>query len=143
MPGPATGETFSFAEGKLSLYAVASGNTSGSGIGFARNASLKFAFGWKDFDLEELKVERILTGQRADLAVGHLLADLTLFRLAQATAPVNAQFEGVINAGPLAQSAVWVLYSGVVDEAAITQAEGQAFAGNFAAHFASWSAFGQ
>lgn len=144
MPGIATGEVYSFAEGKLYLYASASGNTSGSGIGFAQNASLKFAYGWKDFELEENKVERIITGQRVDLAIGTLFADLTLFRLAQATAPVNAKFEGLLNGGAaLQQSAVWVLYSGVVDESEINQVQGQAFGGSFAAHFNTWSAFGQ
>lgn len=142
MPGIATGEVFSFAEGRLYLYATVSGNTSGSGIGFAENASLKFAHGWKDFDLEELKVERILTGMRADLAIGKLVSDLVLFRLAQATAAVNAKFEGLIAAGPVQQSAVWVLYSGVVDEAAINQNQGALFGGTFQAHFATWSAFG-
>lgn len=142
MPGIATGEVFSFAEGKLYLWAAASGNTSGSGVGFAENASLKFAHGWKDFDLEELKVERILTGQRVDLVIGKLVSDLGLFRLAQATASVNAKFEGLIAAGPLQQSALWVLYSGVVDEAAINQNQGALFGGNFAAHFATWSALG-
>ena len=142
MPGIATGEVYSFAEGKLYLFAAAAGNTSGSGIGFAENASLKVAFGWKDFDLEEFKVERIVTGQRLDLAVGTLFADLTLFRLAQATATVNAKFEGLVTAGAV-QSAVWVLYSGVVDEATISQANGAMFGGNFAAHFAQWSACGQ
>lgn len=142
MPGIATGEVFSFAEGKLFLYPVESGNATGSGVGFAENASLTFRHGWKDFDLEELRVERILTGMRAELAIGKLVSDLGLFRLAQGTGAVNARFEGVIAAGPVQQSAVWTLYSGVVDEAAINQNQGSLFGGTFAAHFSTWSAFG-
>jgi hypothetical protein len=144
MPGVATGETFSFAEGRLYLYASASGNTSGSGIGFAENASLKFAYGWVERVGANNRLVRVLTGQRADLAIGTLLADLALFRLANATAAVNAKFEGLVSAGAaLQKSAVWVLYSGVVDEAGITQGQGQLFRGNYSMHAHEWSAFGQ
>src|SRR3990167_7169483 len=138
MPGVATGEVYSFAEGRLYLYASASGNTSGSGIGFAENASLKFAFGWQDHAGANNQYVRALTGQRADLTIG------ALFRLAQATAAINAKFEGLISAGAaLQKSAVWVLYSGVVDEAAISQSDGRLFGGAFSCHFNQWSAFGQ
>lgn len=144
MPGIATGEVYSFAEGKLYLYASASGNTSGSGVGFVGDATLKFAFGWVDAPGANAQYVRVLTGQRADLAIGALVADLNLFRLAQATAAVNARFEGLISAGAaLQKSAMWVLYSGVVDEAQINQNQGALFGGTFAAHFNQWSAFGQ
>src|SRR3972149_4105479 len=123
MPGIATGEVFSFAEGKLYLYASASGTASGSGIGFAQVD------------------RRVLTGRRVELAIETLLADLTLFRLANASAAVNAKFEGLISSG-VTQSAQFILYSGAVSEANFGQAAGDVMRGRYAMAANAWSAFG-
>lgn len=141
MPGIATGEVYSFAEGKLYLYASASGNTSGSGIGFAQNASLRFVYGRYEFRGVGKVYRRVVTGQRAELAIETLLADLTLFRLANASAAVNAKFEALISSG-VTQSAQWILYSGAVSEANFQQQQGDVMRGRYAMFANEWSAFG-
>ncbi len=141
MPGPGTGEVYSFAEGKLYLYASASGTTSGSGVGFAEGASLRFAYGWREARDIDRRYRRQIVERRAELSIQNLLGDLTLFRLANGTAAVNAKFEGLITGG-FVRSAQWVLYSGVVDEASFTQQRGQIFGGHYAMHANVWSAFG-
>ena len=141
MPGIATGEVFSFAEGKLYLYASASGNTSGSGLGFAQNANLRLIYGWHEFRGFGQVYRRVLTGRRAELSIETLLADLTLFRLANASAAVNAKFEGLISSG-VTQSAQYILYSGAVSEANFGQAAGDIMRGRYAMAANAWSAFG-
>lgn len=143
MPGIATGEVFSFAEGKLYLYASASGNTSGSGVGFAENARLSFAYGNWEVRHADGSHTDLETGRRATLNIAALHADRTLFALADAGVAVNAKFEGLVSAGPVQKSAVWVLYSGTVDSVDINQADGQSFRGGYAMHARAWSAFGQ
>lgn len=141
MPGIATGETYGFSEGKLYLYASASGTTSGSGISFAKDASLQFTYGWVDFQDLNGKYNRIITGKRADLRIATLYADKTLATLANSTAAVNAKFEGLVTGG-LTQSAQWILYSGVIDAVSLSQSESDVFKGDYAMHANVWSAFG-
>lgn len=143
MPGIATGETFSFAEGKLYLYASASGTTSGSGIGFARAATLRFVYGWVDFPTLNGGWQRLITGKRADLNIGQLYGDRTLFTLADSTAAVNAKFEGLVTGNAqTTKSAQYILYSGVVDDVEINQNNGDLFQASYAMHANEWSAFG-
>lgn len=139
--GIATGETYSFSEGKLYLYASANGTASGSGISFAKEATLNFVFGWVDFQNLNGNYVRILTGQRADLRISTLYADKTLHDLANSTGAVNAKFEGVVTGGR-SQSAQYVLYSGVIDSVTLMQVEGDLFKGDYAMHANTWSAFG-
>ncbi|HEY4724210.1 MAG TPA: hypothetical protein VII92_20310 [Anaerolineae bacterium] len=141
MPGIATGEVFAFPEGKLYLYASASGTTSGSGVGFAENAALQFAYDWIDAAGADGRHDHVLMAKEARLTIGALVGDLTLWRLANATAAVNAKFEGLITGGYI-QSAQFVLYSGAVDAAGINQAEGDLFRGRYEMHAYEWSAFG-
>ena len=65
MPGIATGETFSLAEGRLYLYASASGTASGSGIGFFQGGTLAFRYGWFEYETLNGKRRR-LTGRAFD-----------------------------------------------------------------------------
>jgi len=139
--GIATGETYSFSEGKLYLYASASGTVSGSGISFARDASLALTYGWTDIQGLYGDVVHVITGRRADLRIGTLYADKTLATLAAATAAVNAKFEGLVTGG-LTQSAQWILYSGVIDSVSLSQSDGEMFKGDYAMHANVWSAFG-
>ena len=141
MPVP-TAETYSFAEGKLYLYASASGTASGSGIGFAEGARLRISYGWRNHQTLDGQYHDRITGQRADLQVDHLFYDLTLFRLANASAAVNTKFEGLVTGG-LGQSALWTLYSGVIDNLEVAQVKGDVFKGGLAYHANSWSALGQ
>lgn len=138
---PATGETLSFAEGRLTVWASASGTTSGSGIGFVEDATLRLAYGWEEHRAADGTWLRFETGRRADLSVTNLYAYRTLFALADASAAVNARFEGRV--GALTQSAQWDLYSGAISEMEVRQANGNVWRGSLAAHFYSWSAFGQ
>jgi len=141
----ATGEIFAFPEGRLYLYASASGTTSGSGIGFAQGATLTFAYGWREVEYAigapTGNKERHLTGARAELTIENLFGDLALFRLANATAAVNAKFEGVMTGG-VSRSAQFVLYSGAVDTLTVNQQDGQSFQGSYSMHSDRWSAFG-
>ena len=143
MPGVATGEAYSWAEGKLYLFASASGTTSGSGIGFAENARLRLAVGFDDLRNANRSITRAETGRRADLTIGTLYADRTLVNLANAGAAVNAKFEAYVSAGPVQKSAVFWLYSGVIDTVELAGAEGGLFRGAYAMHANEWSAFGQ
>lgn len=145
MPGIATGETYSFAEGRLYLYASASGTTSGSGIGYAENATLRITYGWKDRQDLDNGYRHFLTGRRADLTIGNLYADKVLFDLANASAAVNAKFEGRVTgpAGAVQKSAQFVLYSGVVEQFELTQQRGNLFNAAYSMHANLWSAFGQ
>lgn len=138
---PATGEVFAFPEGKLYLWPSASGNASGSGVGFARDSTIRFTYGWKEYKSIDDVYVRLVTAKRAELSINSLLCDQAIFRLAQASAAVNAKFEGSI--GGLTQSAMWVLYSGAIDQAGFSQSEGQLFQGNYTMHANIWSAFGQ
>jgi len=143
MPGIATGEVFAFSEGKLYLYASASGTTSGSGIGFAEGAQLTLSYGWLNYrDLSGLYHD-LITGQRADLSIDHLYADRVLMTLANGTAAVNAKFEGLVTGAGLGKSAQHLLYSGVIDQVTLTQTENDLFRGRIAMHANTWSAIGQ
>lgn len=141
MPGPATGEVYTFAEGKLFLYASASGATTGSGIGFAENARLRLTYGWHNYRTLDGVYHDLLTGQRADLSIGTLYADRVLFALVNASAAVNARFEG--SQPSLGRSALFVLYSGAVDNFEIEQANAQNWRAAYGMHANTWSAFGQ
>lgn len=142
MPLP-TAETFSFVEGKLFVWASASGvGATGSGIAFARDSTIRFTYGWIEHRSIDDVYIRLVTARRADLSVMSLLCDQQLYRYAQASAPVNARFEGLVTGG-LSQSAIWQLYSGVIEQASFSQADGQLFQGNYTMHANEWSAFGQ
>lgn len=142
MPGIATGETFSFAEGKFYLYASASGTTSGSGVGFARGAVLTFTYGWLEVGNVVGDYVSVITGQRVSISIDSLLGDQTLFTLANATAAVNARFEGLVTGGR-SQSAYWLLYSGNVETVSVTQNDGALMIGSYSMYARKWSAFGQ
>lgn len=139
---PGTGEAFSFPEGKLYLYASASGSTSGSGVGFTQDASLAFQFGWWEGGAPGGKKVHIATGQRVDLTINNLLSDQVLYNLAVSKSAVNANFEALHTALG-AKSAQWVLYSGVIDKFEVTQQDGDVFRSNLSMHADSFSAFGQ
>ena len=139
--GIATGETYTFSEGKLYLYASASGSTSGSGISFAKDATIKFSYQWKDTQNLNGVYDHLLVGRGADLRIGTLYADKTLAVLAASTAAVNAKFEGLVTGG-ITQSAQYILYSGVIDSVTLSQTEGDIFKGEYAMHANVWSAFG-
>lgn len=143
MPGIATGEVYAFAEGKLYLYASASGTTSGSGIAFARDATLNLAYGWDENLAYGGTWTRALTARRADLSISHLLADQSTFNIANGTACVNAKFEGLITAGSLSKSAQWTLYSGVIDAFSVAQVDGELFKCSISFHANEWTAIGQ
>ena len=142
MPGPGTGETYSFPEGKLYLYASASGTTSGSGVGFAQDATLRFSYGWKDRQDLDNGYRHVLTGRRADLTINALYMDRTIFNIANASAVVNARFEGLVTALGT-KSAQFLLYSGVIDQLEIEQSQGALFKVGYTMHANLWSAFGQ
>lgn len=141
MPVNATGEVYSWAEGTLLLYASASGATTGSGIGFAENARLRLTYGWYNYRTLDGAYHDLITGQRADLTIGTLYADRALFALVNASAAVNARFEG--SQPSLGRSALFVLYSGVVDICEIEQANAQNWRAVYGMHANAWSAFGQ
>ncbi len=144
MPGIATGEVFSWPEGKLYLYASASGTTSGSGIGFARQSTLTLTYGWLDLEAADRRMYRAITGRRAEMTIGALYSDRSILALVNASAPVHAKFEGVVTGGAaLGKSGQIVLYSGVVDSYAITQSDGAMFSQSLSLHSRDWSAFGQ
>lgn len=143
MPGIATGESFSFAEGKLYLYASASGTTSGSGIGFARNAQMRFSYGWQRWRNQDGTYSQALTGKECDLSIENLYSDRTLFNLANATAACNAKFEGLVTGAGLGKSAQFVMYSGVVTDFQIDQADGQLFRSRFSFLANAWTGLGQ
>lgn len=140
--GIATGETYSFAEGRLYLYASASGAASGSGIAFAEGATLREAYGWREMAGANRRRLRVLTGRRVDLTVDTLYSDRTLAALAQGTAAVHAKFEGLVTGAGVGKSAVWWLYSGVIDEVQLRQADNQVWRGSYGMHAHDWSAFG-
>lgn len=142
MPGIATGEAFSFAEGRIWLYASASGTTSGSGIGFARDTTLRFAYGYRNERGLKLNYFDIRTGQRAELSIGALYADRTLVALIHASAPVNVRFVGIVT-GVGVKSAEFALYSGAVDSFSLLETEGQVWKATYGMHANSFSAFGQ
>lgn len=142
MPGPATGEVFAFPEGRVYLYASASGATSGSGIGWVENARLSLTYGWYNYRTLDTNYHDLLTGQRAEMTVQNMLGDLVLYNLLNGTAAVNAKFEGLMTA-TAAVSAQWVLYSGVIDSFQVEQVQGDVFKGSYSMHANIWSAFGQ
>lgn len=139
--GNATGETYSFAEGKLYLYASASGTTSGSGVGFATNAEMGFSYGWMNYRNFDGNYHNLITGKYATLSIENLLADTVLFNLANASAAVNAKFES-LTTGVAAKSANWVLYSGVIDSLRVNQSMGDLHKFSISLHANVWSAFG-
>lgn len=141
--GIATGEVFSFPEGMLYLYASASGNASGSGVAFCEEAGLRMQYGWNEAGTLNVDPFRSPTGLRAELTIGVLYADRTFFTLADGTGAVNAKFEGLITANGLGKSAMWWLYSGVIDSVEVSQAQNQVWRGSIAFHASRWSAFGQ
>ena len=144
MPGIATGETFSFNEGKLYLYASASGTTSGSGIGFARGATLTFTYGWLEVGNAAGDYLSVITGKRAALSIDNLLGDANLFNLANSTGAINARFEALVTgaAGAVNKSAYWSLYSGAVETVSFTQSDNELMAGSYSMYARQWSAWG-
>jgi hypothetical protein len=140
--GIATGEVFAFPEGKLYLYASASGTTSGSGIGFATDSTLAFSYGWENTYCPDGSWSTILTGQRADMSIGHLLADRNTFVIANSTGAIHARFEGLITAAGIGKSAYWTIYSGVVDAISVTQSDGSLMTCALNLHAYEWSAVG-
>ena len=142
MPGIATGETYAFPDGKLYLYASASGTASGSGVGYVENARLTFTYGWGEWGTLNAVKLRVLTGRRAELSIDTVYADLTFFRLVQASAAVNAKFEG-LTTGVGTRSAQFILYSGVIDSFSVVQARRDLFKASYGMHAEQWSAFGQ
>jgi hypothetical protein len=143
MPGIATGEVYAFPEGKLYLYASASGTTSGSGIGFAQDSTLSFAYGWDDTYNPDGTWSRVLTGQRVEMSIGQLLADRQMFIIASTTGAIHAKFEGLITAAAIGKSAYWTLYSGVVDSISVTQSDNALMTCALSLHAYEWSAVGQ
>lgn len=139
--GIATGEVFAFPEGRLHLYASASGTASGSGVAWAENAEIAFTYGWLDEERMDSVHREQRTGVRVDLTIGSLFGDLSVWRLADAGSALNAKFEGLVTGGRI-QSAQWIIYSGMADTVRITQSDGDVFRGQFAMHGWSYSAFG-
>ena len=137
----ATGEVFSFAEGKLILYASASGATTGSGVGFVQGVSLTFAYGWDETLTCDGRYENVITGKIATLAANVLHGDNYLFRLANLAGAVNARFESLITGGR-SQSAQFLLYSGVIDNASVQESDGSLNEGAFSMYARTWSAIG-
>src|SRR3972149_3005276 len=114
MPGIATGETFSFAEGKLYLYASASGTTSGSGVGFLQGTTITCVYGWDENITCDGRYENVITGRMITLQANALHGDQYLFRLANLSRAVNARSERPASGGRTKGS--WFsLYSGVID----------------------------
>ena len=142
MPGIATGEVFAWPEGKLYLYASASGTTSGSGIGFAEDATLSIAYGWRENTQPDGTVTNHITGKRVELAIGKLHASTTLFNIANATGAVNAKFETLVTGG-LSQSAQFLLYSGWIDSFTVAGQAGGLFHATLTMHANIFSGFGQ
>lgn len=138
-----SGEVFSFPEGRLHLWPSASGSNSGSAIAFVVKATLRFQHGWLELPNADKTYTRVETGRRADLTIEHMYAYRSMYALADASAAVNAKFEGLVGGGAAAQSAVYALYSGAIDVASITQADGDVFQGSLTMHATEWSAFGQ
>ena len=87
-------------------------------------------------------MQRAFSSRVATLTVKHLYTDRNFFNLANASAPVNAKFEG-ITTGVAAKSAQFLLYSGVIDEFQITQSDGNLFEASVSMHANEWSAVGQ
>lgn len=142
MPGIPTGEVFSFAEGRVWLYASASGTTSGSGIGFARDTTVRFSYGYRNERGLQFRYLDIRTGQRAEMTVGALYADRTLVALIHASAPVNVRFQA-ITTGVGVKSGEFALYSGAVDSFQLQETEGGLWRASYGMHANSFSAFGQ
>src|SRR3990167_1736645 len=92
-----TGETFSFLEGNVFIYASASGSTSGSGIGFCQDVGLTMQFGWREHRgiRKRDHMLRAYSSRVATLTVGHMYCDRTMFALCNGSADVNAKFEGI------------------------------------------------
>jgi hypothetical protein len=139
--GIATGEVFAFPEGKLYLYASASGTASGSGVAWVENAEIGFVYGWLDEERMGGVHREYRTGQRVDLTIGTMVGDLSLWRLADAGSALNAKFEGLVTGGRI-QSAQWIIYSGMADSVRIAQQDGDLFRGQFAMHGWEYSGFG-
>ena len=137
----ATGEVYSFPEGNLYLYASASGTTSGSGVAFVTQATLNTVFGWDNTPDILGRYDDILTGQVATLTVNHLYADRATFNLFNISGAVNARFEGQMTAGA-ARSALFVLYSGVVDQYSVQQMDGRVWQASLTMHANMWRGFG-
>lgn len=123
------------------VYASASGTTTGSGLGFAENCRLAFAFGWLEYRGAGGTYRREITGQVAQLTVGQLWGDTQLFQLLNASAALNAEFKA--SADKLTQSARFALYSGVADSFEYNGSEGNVFRAVLGMHANMWSAFGQ
>jgi len=143
MPGIATGESYSFAEGRLYLYASASGTTSGSGIGFARNAQMRVTYGWRRWRNADGTYARAITGQQVDLSIESLYSDRTLFNLTNGTAAVNAKFEGLVTGAGLGKSAQFTMISGDISECQLDQSDGEMFRYRFAYMANNWTVAGQ
>jgi len=141
MPGIATGETFSFAEGKLYLYASASGTTSGSGVGFMQGATITCVYGWDETITCDGRYENVITGRMITLQANALHSDQYLFRLANLTGAVNARFEALVTGGR-SQSAWFLLYSGVIHNASISESDGAINRGSFSMYARAWTAIG-
>lgn len=137
----ATGEVYSFVEGRLTLWASASGNASGSGVAFVEDATLTLLYGKLELYHADNTRSRPETGRRANLQVNHMLAFRSLQALADASAAVNAKFEAAV--GAVAQSAQIVLYSGSIDSIVWTQRQGDVLHGSLSYHATEWSGFGQ
>ena len=137
----ATGETFSFAEGKLYLYASASGTSSGSGIGFVQGVTLTCSYGWDETMTCDARYENVITGKIITLAAKALHGDNYLFRLANLTGAVNARFEALITGGR-SQSAQFALYSGIIDHTTLDESDGSINQGGLSMYARVWSAFG-
>lgn len=142
MPSFSTGETYSFAEGNFWIWPLASGTTSGSGVAYCQDVSIRLVYGWHNDRLLSGQYFDLLTGQAATIQVNNLLADMYFYRLAAQTGAVNAKFEGIVTGG-LSQSAQLILYSGVVDAINASQSTDQVFKGGLNAHANIWSGFGQ
>ena len=137
-------EVFSFPEGHLTVWASASGTTSGSGVGFVRNARVTLAVGWRDLLNADRSVTYEETGRLATLAAESLYADRGLYALFNAGAAVNAKFQGVVTGGAaLGKSAVYQFYSGVMDALTLQDQDGDLWRMALAMHARTWSGFGQ
>lgn len=136
-----SGEVYSFIEGKLYLFPSASGTVSGSALAFVEDATLRLSYGHLELAHADHSYSRPETGRRADLTINQMLAFRTVQALADASAAVNAKFEGSV--GGLSQSAQIVLYSGSIDSIQWTQRQGDVFHGGLTFHCTEWSGFGQ
>ena len=87
------------------------------------------------------RYENVITGKIATLAANVLHGDNYLFRLANLAGAVNARFESLITGGR-SQSAQFLLYSGVIDNASVQESDGSLNEGAFSMYARTWSAIG-